>query len=222
MAVVLCLGLMGAAFAYFSDTETSTGNTFTAGTLDLVLSDDDETDLNGVTATWVSPSNWAPGETEAGTLKLRNSGSVDIGWIGIKPVDVIVTEGPLDFPDKIIVKGFSIADSLTGKSIGAGDPEGFANFMATWGCWGTEPPLTLAEFASGKYSFYTEPTDWLLEALKNGTTSLIMEFEFDPEADNTYQDADCSFELQVKVLQYNATLADFVHMGDACGYAPGE
>ena len=40
MAVVLCLGLMGAAFAYFSDTETSTGNTFTAGTIDLAVNDE--------------------------------------------------------------------------------------------------------------------------------------------------------------------------------------
>jgi spore coat-associated protein N len=37
MACVLALGLMGGAFAYFSDTESSTGNTFTAGTIDLAL-----------------------------------------------------------------------------------------------------------------------------------------------------------------------------------------
>jgi predicted ribosomally synthesized peptide with SipW-like signal peptide len=35
MACVVCLGLVGGAFAYFSDTETSNGNSFTAGTLDL-------------------------------------------------------------------------------------------------------------------------------------------------------------------------------------------
>lgn len=40
MAVVLCLGLMGGAFAYFSDTETSSGNTFTAGTIDLEMNDE--------------------------------------------------------------------------------------------------------------------------------------------------------------------------------------
>jgi len=38
MAILLAVGLVGAgAFAYFSDTETSTGNTFTAGALDLVV-----------------------------------------------------------------------------------------------------------------------------------------------------------------------------------------
>ena len=39
MAVVLCLGLMGGAFAYFSDVETSEDNTFTAGTIDLAVND---------------------------------------------------------------------------------------------------------------------------------------------------------------------------------------
>lgn len=36
MTLVLVVGMIGAgAFAYFSDTETSTGNTFTAGTIDI-------------------------------------------------------------------------------------------------------------------------------------------------------------------------------------------
>ncbi len=35
MAVGLALGAVGTSFAFFEDTETSTGNIFTAGTLDL-------------------------------------------------------------------------------------------------------------------------------------------------------------------------------------------
>lgn len=37
LAIILAMGLMGSAFAYFSDTETSEGNTFTAGTFNLTL-----------------------------------------------------------------------------------------------------------------------------------------------------------------------------------------
>lgn len=37
LAIILAMGLMGSAFAYFSDTESSTGNTFTAATLDCEL-----------------------------------------------------------------------------------------------------------------------------------------------------------------------------------------
>jgi len=35
LAIVLALGMMGGSFAYFTDVETSTGNIFAAGTLDL-------------------------------------------------------------------------------------------------------------------------------------------------------------------------------------------
>jgi predicted ribosomally synthesized peptide with SipW-like signal peptide len=42
MSCLLCLGLVGGAFAYFTDTETSTGNTFTAGTLDLKMSNSED------------------------------------------------------------------------------------------------------------------------------------------------------------------------------------
>jgi predicted ribosomally synthesized peptide with SipW-like signal peptide len=63
MSLVVVLGLVGGgAFAVFSDTETSTGNTFTAGTLDLVLSNDGTNFYNGETGTWSSPANWAPGD----------------------------------------------------------------------------------------------------------------------------------------------------------------
>jgi predicted ribosomally synthesized peptide with SipW-like signal peptide len=38
MAIVLCVGLIGGAFAYFTDTQTSSGNTFTAGSTYLLMS----------------------------------------------------------------------------------------------------------------------------------------------------------------------------------------
>lgn len=43
---------IGGTIAYFSDVETSTGNTFTAGTLDLKVKDNDEGYKDGVTGTW--------------------------------------------------------------------------------------------------------------------------------------------------------------------------
>jgi len=50
-------------YAYFSSTKTSTGNTFTAGTLDLKLIDWDElTWRDGVTATWTA-TNMVPGDS---------------------------------------------------------------------------------------------------------------------------------------------------------------
>ena len=67
MAVALCLGLMGGAFALFSDTETSTGNTMTAGTLDLTLDD-------SVKVAFPLPAK--PGDTSSGTITVKNEGNL--------------------------------------------------------------------------------------------------------------------------------------------------
>ena len=73
MAFVLAVGMIGVGtFAYFTDTETSTGNQLTAGTLDLKTDDAD-----GVSQTLYA-INMAPGDTVGpSTIVLKNSGSVD-------------------------------------------------------------------------------------------------------------------------------------------------
>ena len=86
MTLVLVLGLVGAgAFAYFSDTETSTGNTFTAGTLDLVVvttgacSDVGKITVNeqgdGLNDSVVF-ANLAPGDSGSITWTITNTGSL--------------------------------------------------------------------------------------------------------------------------------------------------
>lgn len=66
-------GLGYGTFAFFSDTEQSTNNIFTAGDLDLTLDG-----LNGVSATIVG-TNFAPGDSTSGSVLLRNEGSIFTG-----------------------------------------------------------------------------------------------------------------------------------------------
>lgn len=69
MALVLVIGLVGAgAFAYFSDTETSTGNSFTAGTLDLTLAES--------AGAPITLGNMKPGDSASGTITVTNIGSL--------------------------------------------------------------------------------------------------------------------------------------------------
>ncbi len=77
LAIIMVLGLAGAGtLAYFVDTETSTGNTYTAGSFDLKISDADEGFRDGVTATWTM-TNMAPGVNVCGNfITLQNSGSI--------------------------------------------------------------------------------------------------------------------------------------------------
>jgi predicted ribosomally synthesized peptide with SipW-like signal peptide len=78
IAVVAMLGV--GTWAYFNDTQTSTGNTFTAGTLDLNLTGGtaDPNGIDSVTTTWATPSNWKPADTQSGTLTLHNTGTIDM------------------------------------------------------------------------------------------------------------------------------------------------
>ena len=80
MACALCLGLMGGAFAYFNDTETSTGNTFSAGTMDISLG----------TATYSSGiGNMAPGDTVTVTVDVTSDGTLSLDYV----VSTAVTGG---------------------------------------------------------------------------------------------------------------------------------
>ena len=88
MSIALVGALVGGGiYAYFSDTETSTGNTFTAGTLDLEVDNE-----NPWTSTAVTASNMEPGVatipvdiscenigTLTGDLYMRITGVTDTG-----------------------------------------------------------------------------------------------------------------------------------------------
>jgi predicted ribosomally synthesized peptide with SipW-like signal peptide len=81
----------GGVYAYFSDTETSTGNTFTAGTLNLDLTDASDDGTESETATWVF-SDIAPGNTGGGArLTISNDGSLN-GYLDLSSVAVANAE----------------------------------------------------------------------------------------------------------------------------------
>jgi predicted ribosomally synthesized peptide with SipW-like signal peptide len=76
MAAILSIGLIGGAFAYFTDTATTTANSFTAGTLSI-----DNNELTSITAFTIP--NMAPGDvTGEYSVIIRNDGSINLGWLG--------------------------------------------------------------------------------------------------------------------------------------------
>ncbi|MEE6211158.1 TasA family protein [Salarchaeum sp. III] len=85
---LLTLGAAGAAggagtMAYFSDTETSTGNTVSAGTMNLELGAPGGTYGDGVSGVF-SVGNLAPGDTLGGTVVARNDGSLAADHLELK------------------------------------------------------------------------------------------------------------------------------------------
>jgi predicted ribosomally synthesized peptide with SipW-like signal peptide len=71
IALLLIIGMVGAGtYAYFSDTESSTGNTLTAGTLDLNI------DGGDTAVTTFTAGDVAPGDSGNGSSTLTNIGSI--------------------------------------------------------------------------------------------------------------------------------------------------
>ena len=78
MAIAIVVGLVGVGtFAYFSDTETSTGNTFTAGTLDLAVGDPEDPGVfqNPWESVEIVVTDMKPSETHYAKETLKNVGN---------------------------------------------------------------------------------------------------------------------------------------------------
>lgn len=91
VSILASLAIMGGAtFAFFSNTGTSSANTFSTGTLDLKLSDTDETTpVDTVTASFGSLT-LVPGTcTGPQTLKLRNSGTIPANHAEVHIANVV-------------------------------------------------------------------------------------------------------------------------------------
>jgi spore coat-associated protein N len=107
IAIMLIIGAVaGATWAYFSDTETSQDNEFAAGMLELKLTDNNETDLDGVTASWYN-NNMAPGDECSGWVQLKNVGSIEADHVQISfantVYNVVTAVDDTDISDSLIV-----------------------------------------------------------------------------------------------------------------------
>jgi len=95
LTIGIAAGMIGlGTLANYSDTETSTGNTFTAGTLDLKVGGQD--DLNVV---HFELSNLAPGWSHTYKWTLKNAGSVD-GVVTICFSHVVELENGTNEPEE--------------------------------------------------------------------------------------------------------------------------
>lgn len=190
-------------WAAFSDTGTSSGNTITAGTLNMVLSDDDENALDNVVATWTSPAGFKPGDEFESALRFSNTGSIDSHHIwfyleGLQHNDynadgsnlmdaIIITDIHERFNSVTTSNQLALLTSQVGDGVA---------------------PLTLREFCGSQYYTFDDQSGVDDNVLGVGDLSdydLSIKFKFADDAADKYQGDNCAFNLKCVATQNTPT-----------------
>lgn len=169
--------IIGATFAFFSDTETSTGNTLTAGTLNIEITDQNSDNLfeNEVLVT-----NWAPGEQRFVNFDVKNFGSLPVNLRGF----AAGTWGNSTLDSQNMVKVVQVErwDGAT-----------WANMMAN------------SAGITGYFYWSPDGLNSALYTLNAGDRAqLRLTVEFDAGANNDFQGLTFTASLQAEAKQTNA------------------
>jgi len=207
---MLALAMGYGTYAYFSSTRTSTGNIFTAGTLNLQLSNDYANWYDGVTATWTSPSGWAPNASFTNTLYLKNVGSVDAQVVYQDLTNLNDLDGLSNY-----IQVTEISDSIPWGVDPAYGTNYVVNFIPRCDLNG-DGKLSLAELASwgDRKTTSGSPHPWDIttsagETLTSppptlpagGTLGLRFTFKLMEETPNEMQGKTCTIDLKVMASQ---------------------
>lgn len=185
---IISLLIGGATLAYFSDSESSTGNTFAAGTLDLRIRDQNEGWKDGVTATWTA-TDMKPGDSyafEVPFINLKNDGSIPANHMEITCDYSVIEESPQTESD---------TDPNTNLN-----PDKMAKQMVITRCTyynsaiidcltDTNPKWQIEDKdGDGKITFFDLKNDKLDDLpAPDGTAGFEMSVKFDENAGNDFQ-----------------------------------
>jgi len=191
-------GLMAAGFLLL-DRDTM-AHTFTEGKVDLKLSNDGGVFTDGVTGTWVSPDNWAPGDELTASLYIRNDGKERITLATVDWVNP--GHGDPNLLDKVQVarwresSGGSAVDRLA-QYAPACDANGDGVLSAMELIEYGPIPLEAPAAASGRRGSSSSGN-----VLAPGGDPYVIEmaFRFMEDAGNEYQGASGSFDLRVSAM----------------------
>lgn len=203
---IVAVGAIGATRAYFSDTQKSVGNTFSAGTLTLNLRDANEGWSNNVSSTWSSPTNWAPGQEVKASIFLKNAGSIPAGAVYANWNNL---GGDADMANYIEVTWLS---DTTG--IGANSIASFVSFYDS----SKDGKLSLAELVNGltyanspktpdpfQARFFNDADESYQTPVlpANGEFEIMMGYKFMESAPDTLQGKSASFDLTLQAAQHH-------------------
>lgn len=208
---VVALVMMGVGMgtmAYFSDTETSTGNTFTSGILSM-----DPVNFGPVVLT-----NLKPGDTDEIVIKLTNDGTIDIKYLVMRDEDYTVIKGG-DLGD--VIEILFIDEYLDGNQIEHLPGATYEGWLWARNVGNNDGQLSLNEFFEGfppgipggndYWDVVTLSLNWGADELAVGHTyKMILPLEFMESGipQDDYQDSSISFDFVVMGTHVDKELID--------------
>jgi predicted ribosomally synthesized peptide with SipW-like signal peptide len=192
LSILASFAIMGGAtFAFFSSSATSTGNVFAAGTMELMLDDNNQgnpTPVSTVDAS-ITDQNLVPGgPAVSGFISLHNTGSVDMAEVVFGADIPSGNNGNGDGSDIASKINLTVKTHPTDNSCGVGSTD-LTGTIATPVGDGLSP-LTLRELADEDYN--------ALPGITNGDSYFVcVTAALDESANNTYQgdSIDTTFEF---------------------------
>lgn len=192
--VAVLVALVGVAansgtLAVFSDAAPSNNNTFTTGTLDLKLSDNNETDLDSV-STSVTFTAMAPGDTVTDRIVPKNTGSLALRYAisasatnadskGLKD-QLVLTIKTID----VTTPGIP-CDNFDGTQLYTGDTDSTAGKLVGDNTQGAQAgDRTLAAAASETLCFRVNLPLSTGNTFQNATTTVTFTFDAEQTANN--------------------------------------
>lgn len=219
-AIMLCLTLLiGATFAWFTDSVTSSGNKIQAGNLDVDLvqlgatlnegqkdeidaniDDDEYYSLAGVEAPIFDQTLWEPGYTEYVVIGVKNNGNLALKYT----LDIVPKGDVGELADAIEVYSYSSDTALTTDSLAA-KFEGFDSFedvinnLTDY----TATPPTLEFIDCGTLSDRIDEGLFTGVMNKSDGSYWVLVLHMDEDAGNEYQGASLgdSFDIVLKATQ---------------------
>ncbi len=184
MSILAALSLMtGATFAFFSSSASSTGNTFSSGTMTLLLDDADQLTPTPAVSGSLAFANAKPGDSTSGYISLHNGGNVPFAEVEFG-ADTTEDADPAPASDmKTKVNLTVMVDDSTPDTACVGGTDVTSAIDTAVGNGTT--PLTLSEFDDGGTDVYDALPNTNLAA--GATKNVCFTATFDSSANNDYQ-----------------------------------
>jgi len=182
VVALMVMGLVGGGtWAYFSDVETSAGNTFGAGTLDLTVDTE-----NPWASVPISISNIAPGASSASTnITAKNVGSLD-GDLYVRINGFTDAGGDNPEPEQVKEAEIGVTDNISTKlTLSVTGPGGADTII---------DGLTISA-ADGTWSAK------IADLAQDGEADIEISAAFDDAATNEYQGDNCTFTIELYLQQ---------------------